>query len=752
MARFRLIQNSFRGGEVAPDVHGRTDLDIWPHSCEEIFNFICRNNGGAGKRPGSQHIKKEVLLYKPFLAGVGPSETLNGGVPVALTGKVRIIPFIFSQDESYAVIFKNFSGQTGISIINTDDFTEAVINGQVNFVHWESSRFFTYATDNELDEIQYDQSGDLLFLTHPNYFQYQIARTGLNTFAVRQFWLSPAILAEGSGAQAGFLGERNVAYLPTNLDVNHTMSAAATGGGNNQIVTSSKPFFTVNHVGAVLKITSGGVTFYRFIHAFIDSQNVTTREIAGPKPAIGASSVWQISAWSNQEGFPRTLSLHEQRQFYGGTRARPDTVWGSQIGDLFEFDEVGAVTDPGFGVPVASDPFSFTVVSTEVNQLQWLSGGRVLNEGTLGREYTAQGGQGALSAVDISVISETAHGSFFRQPLRMENALMFIQKTGRKLREFVFNRDQDSFKADDLSRLASHMIFKGADILGSAAARPFIQALAKQETTESLIWCIDNNGYLFAATRDGQGGVSAWHHHQLGGSFQGNFPKVQSIASITSGDGTNDDLWMAVTRTINGSDVTYIERINKEFSGNLIFNSSSSILDKLVYCDSALLFKPGGTFTVITGLSHLIGQQVVVVADGHFVGTFTVSGGGTVTLPDARTEAIVGLNYRARIKDLPLEAGSSIGSAQTAIKRVDEIGIRFVNTIGAKFGSNVNDLETIVFRPPLLPMDEPIPLFTGDKILKMPSDYDRKAQVIIEQDLPLPCIVTAITKRGLTYD
>jgi hypothetical protein len=751
MPRFRNIQNSFRGGEIAPDVHGRTDLDIWPHSCEEILNFICRNNGGVGKRPGSQFLKSELLLYRPSLVGAGPSETLNGGVPVALTGKVRIIPFIFSQDESYAVVLKNFSGQTGISIINTDDFTEAVVNGQVSYVHWIFSNFLTYASDAELDEIQYDQSGDLLFLMHPNYFPFQIVRTGLNTFSVRQFWLSPGILAEG-GSQLGFLGERNVAYLPTNLDLNHTMSAVATLGGNNQTVTSSKSFFTTAMVGAVLKITSGGVTFYRFIHAFIDSMNVTTREIAGPKAAIPASSVWQISAWNAHFGFPRCLTLFEQRQFYGGTRTRPDTVWGSQIADLFEFDEIGAVTDPGFGVPVASDPFSFTVVSAEVNQLQWLSGGRVLNEGTLGREYTATGGQGALSAIDISVISETAHGSFFRQPLRLENALIFIQKTGRKLREFVFNRDQDSFRADDLSRLASHMIFKGANLLGSAAASPFIQALAKQETTESLVWCLDNNGYLFAATRDSQGGVSAWHHHILGGNYQDNYPFIQSIASITSGDGTSDDLWLGVTRTIDGSDVTYIERINKEFTGNLVFNSSASILDKMLYSDSALLFKPGGTFTTITGLTHLIDEEVVVVADGKYLGAFTVSALGEVVLPTDYTEAIVGLNYIARIKDLPLEAGSAIGSAQTAIKRVDEIGIRFVNSIGCKFGSNENDLETINFRPTTITMDDPIPLFTGDKVMKMPSDYDRKAQAIIQQDLPLPCIVTAITKRGMTYD
>jgi hypothetical protein len=754
MPRFRHIQNNFLGGEISPESWGRTDLDLYRVSCEEILNFIVKSRGGANYRPGTQFIRKEIVLYRPYnTLGLPVAQTLNGGSPVTLTGKVRIIPFVFNRDEAYAILITRFSGETGLAIINVDGYAESTITPIANTTWWSSSRFLSFANDDEIDEAQYSQSGDLIFFCHPNHPPWQLARTAANTFSIRPWWVSPTIFTDGFGTSSiNLFGERGVPYF-VNLNTTNTLSAPATGGGFNQTVNSSVSYFTPDMVGSVLKINSGGVTYYRFITVFNSSTDVTTQSgLSGAKPAIAATANWEQSEWYSGRGFPRSISFHEQRLFFGGTTKKPDTVWGSEIGDIFEFDALGAVTDPGYGTPTASDPFSLTVASTEVNQIQWLNSSKVLNTGTLGREYIARGVNAALSAVDVSVTSETAYGSNYRQPVRVENALLFLAKAATKIREFIFNRDEDAYTAFDITKLADHMPSKTLE-QSLTQNKPEINHIAKQETDETLIWILDKNGGLFATTKDRQFGVNAFHYHRMGGTYQTKIPQVQSIASLPSSDGTTDDLWIAVQRTINANQVTYIEKMGKEFNLNAPFNSSSSIDDKMVFCDSAILFKPGGTFTIITGLSHLEGQTVVIVADGKYLGPKVVSGGQIdISILGTYTEAIVGLPYSGRIKSLNIEDGSGIGSSQGAVKKLDQLLIRFVKTIGAKFGFSQNKLIEIEFRPPDLAMDQAIPLFTGDKLLQMPLNYDREGRIVVQQDVPLPCRVACFTARGVAYD
>lgn len=280
---------------------------------------------------------------------------------------------------------------------------------------------------------------------------------------------------------------------------------------------------------------------------------------------------------------------------------------------------------------------------------------------------------------------------------------------------------------------------------------PELNQLVKQESEETIIWIRDKNGGLFATTKDREAEINAFHYHVLGGTYQSKIPEVQSMCELSSPDGTSEDLWLAVQRTINGSSVTYIERIGREFGLQEINNASTNIIDKLVYCDSAILFKPGGAFTVVTGLSHLEGQTVVIVADGHYLGEFVVAG-SQITLPNAYSEAVVGLNYRSRLKTLNLEDGSGIGSSQGAIKKFDQLTIRFFRTIGAKFGFIQSDLLDIDFKPAGLTPGLPTPLFTGDKLVQFPLNYDREARLIIEQNSPLPCTVTGLIARGMTND
>jgi hypothetical protein len=586
-----------------------------------------------------------------------------------------------------------------------------------------------------------------MFFVHPDKEPFVIERVGTNVF--RRNTLTPG---STTGKDEPF---RGLPYLPVNTDGGHTM---AISGASGTTLTSSKAFFTSDHVGAVFKHTTGGTTTTFRVTAFTSS-TVVTGESGNSTAASGpraASADWEESAWSPERGYPRTVTTFQQRVYYGGTEFQPDTVYASQIADLFELDQRGLATDASFGTIVASDPFSFAPSSAVINQIQWMaSTSRSLNVGTLGREYTIQGSQGAISALDIFISPETQFGSFFRQPVVVDNALIFVQGSRKKLRQFLFSRDENSFKAEDLTWI-SQGIFKRSAVdrnPSDGALNSKIEQIKFQEGTNSVIWVIDADNGLFALTEDRAHGVRAASYCPIGGNLDGNTPKVHSIAVAPNADQGIDELWMMVERTIDGSDVTYLEKIGKEYEADEIGNTSTDINDKLVFSDSAIFVNTIIPATTVTGLDHLEGETVQIIGDGFFLGEATVSGGEVdVDTPVGKRLWVIGLKYETKINTLPMEAGSVIGSAQGSIKRIDRSVIRFLRTIGAKFGSDPSDLETIIFRPPDLAMDTPIPLFTGDKTLEFPAHYDRLGEVIIVQDLPLPMTVLGIISRGITYD
>jgi len=733
MARYRHIQNSLIGGELSPKAFGRTDLNIYPQSLETCKNIIPHAQGGGSSRVGTQLIKS--LLAKNNLEN---GNQISGFTPVAITSGARIFKFSFSRTENYAFIIEadgDGGGTTTIGIVNADTLIQTDIDYLTPSVG--RPRFDGYDSDAEVDEVQVAQSGDLLFFTHPNHQPYFIARTGTNSFERREFYNAPDIDGVRPIAQM-------FPFLPVNLNNAHTMTIS---GGTGQVLTSSIAFFTADHVGAVIKLTIAGVTSNFVISGFTSSTVVTGNE---PNSAGAATADWEESAFSPERGYPRAISFHEQRLDYAGTSFQPDTVFASQIGDIFEMDARAFAQDARFGTVANSDPFSFTVASTEVNEIQWLSSGRNLNIGTLGREYIATGSQGALGPLDIVVTPETSFGSVLRQPVRLENTVNFINRAQHKIRQFIFNRDEDSFRANDLLLFAEHMprLFLSER---ASAAEPEINRLAMQESDETILWAVNTNGALFGVTIDRQTGVQAWHEHEFGGLLNTEPAFVRSMVAIPSGDGAHDDLWLAIERTIDGGDVTYIERMNRQFNGDTTEVTTGDILDYPVYVDSAKLVSQALS-TTVNGYQHLANETVQVLADGFYVGEFVVSAGGAITLNKAAEEIVAGFQFNADVKTLKIEAGSVIGSSQITIGRIDEIGIRFFRTVSALFGPDEDNLQRILFRKASLNMGDVIPLFTGDKNIKFDGTYTRAVQAFIRQDRPFPMTVSAFILKGITYD
>jgi hypothetical protein len=208
---------------------------------------------------------------------------------------------------------------------------------------------------------------------------------------------------------------------------------------------------------------------------------------------------------------------------------------------------------------------------------------------------------------------------------------------------------------------------------------------------------------------------------------------------------------------VRTSDVDELKLFNEDIHTNGLGLENEGGLSNVFFHDSILhtaSFVPHimqDKSTTIRNLHYLQGETVAVLGDGNDLGTFTVTALGTIELKSTYDTVIVGLPYTHRLETLPVEAGGNLGNAQGEIKRIDEVVARFQDTASCKFGPNKETLDEIPFRDNTDPLDKPLSLFTGDKVLEFDGDYESNASIVLEDNKPLPCNVTAIIYKGITY-
>ncbi len=726
MPKFNHIQNSFLAGELSPKARGRTDLQQYNHGAEELLNMLVMPQGGATRRPGTQFV----------------SDVTSGGA-------VKLIPFVFSETEAYLVMIS----VTTISIINisSTSYTAASLNIATGSSQiYGSSRF----------AVQYAQSGDTMVLVHPSIRPQLLIRTSANTFTLEHFNIAKFTPWDPT------LVLRQPFRLPnvSAITLTPTGASAVADGATTITLTASASFFNSGHVGAMFKLTKAAETGTILITGYTSATVVTGKlqNTLNAAQLTFAHSDWEECAWSTYRGWPRSVTFHESRLVYGGNAAQPDTIWASRIGSFFPATLLqkklaqDASTDVStlkyYGPKANDDAFDTTPSSQRINQIQWLASKNTLSAGTLGGEFIIGGsdpsqGWGPLNP---GMKEQTSHGSLYVKPALASSAVLFPQKDGRKIREFLYNVNSDSFEAEDLSLLGDHYPGVGTD-----GTKLTISELAWSDS-DSVLWCISTGGNLYAMTRNPKLGISAWHGHILGGTLtdaftsQASFPRVVSICSAPSIGGTHDDVWMCVVRTVGASTVAYLEFIGSDSMDYSVVDFGSSS-DRPRFSDSSVFAIAGAPSTAVTGLTHLNGETVAVFADGFVHPNCTVSA-GAITLNYAATITCVGLPYTPRIRTLKPEVGAAIGSAQGAVMRFDRATIKFYQTVSAKTGPDADTLEEIIFRESDLPMDDPITPFTGDKTIDFTMSPDRDAKVVVTCDQPVPFAVLSITMRGDTRD
>jgi hypothetical protein len=748
MTRVSPLLSSFNGGEWSPHLYGRTDLSRYASACKRVENFIPLVQGAATRRPGTRFV----------------------AAPKDLTG-VRLIPFEFSITQAYVI-------EAGSGY-----FRFYMNGGRIETAPGVPYEIATPYGAQHLDRLKWTQSADVLYLCHPDLQPRKLTRTGHTS------WTLTAL-----DAQDGPYGE-------VNGESAKTLQPSATTGSVTITAAGFAPF-VAGDVGRLVRLHHGSTWGWARITAFTSSTQVT----ADVKSAFGGTTAapeWRLGAWSAANGWPACVSFHEERLVFAGSLASPQTLWLSASGDFETFAPSRAD-----GTVLDDSAITVTISDDRVNAIRWLSSGKELAIGAVGGEFTAAASSlnEAITPTNITVRRESTIGVADAMPVRIGQSVLYIQRARRRLMEFGYSLQSDGHVSTEQSILARHLL------------RPGIRDIAWQQEPWSVLWACRDDGVLLGVTYLPEQQVTGWHRHGLGGSDV----RVLSLAVIRAP--AQDELWLAVERTINGTVQRSVEVLQPEFAPGgegdrgdaffvdcgLTFDGAMNASltpgdvsgDNVVFTAGTVAFDVGSigreiryrydaegesrlaraevttflsamqvrariitpfpnvspiaagawrlTASTLSGLGHLEGETVQILADGATHADRQVVA-GQVALDRKTAVAHVGLPYRSTLETLSLEAGSLAGTALSKEKRIHRAAVRLLDTLGCRVGRD-GTLDEVLFRSGADPMDEGPQLFTGDKLVEFPAGWDREMTVVVLQDLPLPCTVTAIVPRVATND
>ena len=480
MPKVSKAYSNFTAGELTPKLYGRTDIAKYDNGAQTVENFLVQPHGGLTRRPGTQ-----------FVAEVKTS-----------SASTRLVPFEFNVEQAYVLEFGNLYFRI------YKDGGQVVSGGSAVEVT-------TTYTTADLDTLKFAQVADTMFVVSPNHAPRKITRTSHTAWTIADATLqrgpmgdanitattltcsaasgSITVTASASAfvatdvvrlikTQEGYIkitafnsatvvvgtvqeledgrSELLPSYVATTISF-HEGDPDATGLEHNDRIQDTAAKFidegfkkgqTVTMAGSTSNNTSAGfliVDVTDSVMTFAPGADCAD-EAAGDSVTVAgkliATDVWSLGAFSGTTGFPRAVTFYEQRLVFAGTDDQPQTLFFSQGGD-FENFESGVNADDGM---------VYTIGSDEVNVIRFLASTRNMIVGTSGGEFVvrAGGADEAITPTNIQIKQQTNHGSADQIPIQVGNAVLFVQRAKRKIRELQYNFDVDGYIAPDVSLIS----------------------------------------------------------------------------------------------------------------------------------------------------------------------------------------------------------------------------------------------------------------------------------------------------------
>lgn len=434
-----------------------------------------------------------------------------------------------------------------------------------------------------------------------------------------------------------------------------------------------------------------------------------SRYVGDPDTSL-TTEFWAEGAWSDVRGYPRALTIHEQRLIFGGTAYQPTTIWGSVVADFENFLR-GEADDASWVFQLASEEF---------NQIQWMGSKDALIIGTTAGEWRGRGNDlgDPLTQTRYDFKQKEYNGSEYLQGCLAGDALLMVERKGTTILEVTY--EPDVLKTLDISLLSAHLLTSG------------VKQMAFQKLQIPTLWVVTNDGQLIGMTYLREQEVLGWHRHETAGLFK-------SVACIYGDTDADDEVWVVVERTIGSETVELVELLDPTLWTDK---------EDAFFVDSGLSYE-GSPLTHFTGMGHLAGQLIDGLADGRPFYNVLVDEFGEFDLPSGYEPASVvhaGLPYTAQLKPYRLDADARVGMSAGRVKSINALHARLFRTSGGEYQGDgtlytIEVPETISVpdaeNPPMIgaaaPVDVPIDLNVG-------HDYDPPFEIFSSDPLPMTVI------------
>ena len=778
-----LIQHAFNSGEIAPQMLGRSDVPYYAGGVKTLENWLIRPQGGIVKRSGTRFVsevkdsavkgrgvpfvfsttqayvlefgnnvirfyRNESVIEAPtwtFVAGdvdAGNDEIdisdhfyVDEQGPFRLTTTASDLPDGLLIDTDYYIVEAaagtpadsfSLSLTAGGAIVTINDGgsgTHTIApSGSV-----PNELVTTYA-EAELPFLRFAQSADKLYITHEDHAPAVLTRTGHTAWTLEDHDFIDGPYLELRVQEVGDDKEANTLTINPSGDTESI-----------SLVPAANLWEDPRDIGRLIRMqedTAAGAK-YGFggackITAITSAILATATVVAGDDPLEEPPHLVddQITAWWRlgayyPANYPRTVAFFEQRLAFAGTPLEPERFDASTTGGWDDFAPVSRAVGE-----IADDTaLSYQLGgSSDVQVIVWLARARNMVIGTTGGVWIVQASSNneSVTPTNINLPRASAYGCAGLQPVVAYNTVLYVSRSGKKVLATGYEASADNYNAVDLTIMAEHITGTG------------IIAMEFQQEPHSIIWCLRDDGQLVGVTYEPGQKVYGWHRHVIGGSFGSGDAVVESIAVIPSPNEDHDQIWMIVKRTIDGSTVRHVEFMEQDFA-------DSDDIEDAFFVDCGYTYDSTATAT-ITGLDHLEGETVSVLADGAVHPNRTVAS-GSITLNSTASVVQVGYGYNANCETLPLEFSDNAGSTMGRLLRPTHTYIRLHRTLGLEYGTDADSLDRLPFRSSGDPMDAPPPLFTGIKDIPMQHGHDEEAIIYLRQPDPLPAMVLFIAGR-----
>ena len=308
-------------------------------------------------------------------------------------------------------------------------------------------------------------------------------------------------------------------------------------------------------------------------------------------------------AWSDTRGWPRAVTFHDNRLWFGGSTSLPTSIWASRLGLYSDFN---------IGDGLDDDAISSALDASTFNGVMHIVSGRHLQVFTESAEYVCL--EDPITPETFSLQVQSMHGCTAVRPSLLDGTTMFVQANGRGMRQLEYTITEEAYQAFEISLLARSLFNSPVDM-----------AVQLHPSDGDYLYVVMGDGTCAVLNMHRHQNIAGWTQYATDSYFSPGYDLIESVAVV------NDEVWFIIKRA--HADARRLEVLDADYYADSASNATQSppsgVLDSIpsqLKYSNALIDIVSDDGVGYTNQPYLLGDDVVslsrVIGSTHTVGDY----------------------------------------------------------------------------------------------------------------------------------